>query len=172
MLRSPAYAWNDRLALSQYYCLSFAWQITGAKAVTLLNAGAPIAYDFDAGLDTLAEITALLPNMTTDEFVAATAFGSTAMGTDAFGFVIDMAGELGGSPGQARRVRWVEAYVQGASSACLCALFPGQTTALTNALTNQCTVGSLGNIAGHFVVTGLDALTSGSMALKIYLEIK
>lgn len=172
-LRPSPYAWNDAIQASQYQELVFAWSITGAKAASLLNAGAPIAHTFDAGLDTLAEITAALPNMTTDEFTAATAWGSTAMGTDAFGFVIDMSGEYGAATGQARRVRFVECHVSGtASSVPLIAAFAGQQTALTNALTNQCTVGSLGNIGGHIVVTGLDALTSGLILLRIYLENK
>jgi hypothetical protein len=84
-----------------------------------------------------------------------------------------MSGEPGAATGQARQVRAVEVHLAGtASSVPLIAAFAGQTTALTNALTNQCTVGSLGNIAGHFVVTGLDALTTGMLIVKIYLEIK
>lgn len=172
-LKPDIYAWNPAVQDSQYQCLTFAWSITGAKTISLLSAGAPIATTFDAGLDTLAEITAALPNMTTDEFTAATAWGSTAMGTDAFGFVIDMSGEAGAATGQARRVRYVVCHVAGtASSVPLIAGFAGQTTALTNALTNQCTVGSLGNIGGHFVVTGLDALTTGLILLQIYVEMK
>ena len=89
-LRPSPYAWNSKAQLGQYHVLNLAWNITGATAATLLNEGFPVLHGFAAELDTLAEITAALPNMTTDEFVAATAWGSTAMGTGAFGCVIDM----------------------------------------------------------------------------------
>lgn len=173
MLRPSVYAWNDKVQQGQYQELRLAWNITGAKAATLLNVGFPVLTSFDAGMDTLAEITAALPNMTTDEFVAATAWGSTAMGTGAFGFVIDMDGTPGSADGQARQVMWVTCHVSGtASSVPLIASFAGQSSALTNALTNQCTVGSLGNIGGHIVVTGLDALTAGVIDLSIILATK
>jgi len=166
MLRPGSYAWNDKVQGAQYASIRLAWDITGAKAATLLNSGFPVATSFDAGLDTLTEITAILPNMTTDEFVAATAFGTTAMGTGAFGFVIDM-------EGQARKVLWMSCHVSGtASSVPLISSVKGQSSALTNALESQVTVGSLGNVAGHLLVTGLDGLTAGLIELTIYLELK
>lgn len=164
-LRLMDYPWNDALQDSQWHVLNLAWTITGAKGVSKIGL-LPVAHTFDAGLDTLAEITAILPNLTTDEFVAATAFGALAMGVDAFGFIVDM-------NGQARAVKYVVSHVAGtAASVPLIAAFAGQTTALTNALTNQATVSSLGNVAGHFVVTGLDALTSGMLLVDVYLEMK
>lgn len=160
------YYWNDKVQQGQYTVLRLAWNITGAKAASLINDGFPVVTSFDAGLDTLAEITAALPDMTTDEFVAATAFGSTAMGTGAFGFVIDMGGQV-------RRVRWMTVHVSGtASSVPLISSVIGQTTALTDSLASQVTAGSLGNVAGHILVTGLDGLTSGVIEINLHLELK
>ncbi|HYD02008.1 MAG TPA: hypothetical protein VEB22_12340 [Phycisphaerales bacterium] len=178
-MRPAVYAWNDKLQSSQPQCVRLAFKITGAKTVTEVL-GAPVAYTFDAGLDTAAEIAAILPDLAaaTDEFTAATAWGSTAMGTDAFGFIVDMGG-------QARKVLYVEARLYGGSDANITSMngvtgadpvlgcgFQGQTTALTNALTNQCTVSSQGNVGGHIVITGLDALTAGLLVIDIYVQVK
>jgi hypothetical protein len=179
MFTTPRYPWSDKLASSQVQKVTLAFKITGTKTVTELL-GAPVAYTFDGGLDTAAEIAAVLSNLTAadDEFVAATAFGSTAMGTDAFAFIIDM-------EEQAREVKFVEARLYGGSDANITSMngvtgadpmlgagFAGQTTALTDALTNQCTVSSNGNIGGHIVITGLDALTAGLLVIDLYVKVK
>lgn len=174
----PGYfAWNESLQRSIPTVIPVALKITGAKAVSnFLNL--PIVTTFDAGMDTAAEITAALPAISTDEFVAATAFGSTAMGTDALAIVVDCGGQV-------REVKYVEVLVFGGSDANITSMngvtganpvlgisFQGQATALTNALTNQATASSVGNIGTHFAVTGLDALTAGMVVVRFHVTLK
>lgn len=94
------------------------------------------------------------------EVVAATAFGSTAMGTDSMGFVINMNGQC--AAGLTMRAGlWVSSEVEDCVAA--------SSSALTDALSTAWTVTSAGNIYGRTVLTGLDAATCVLMIELLWL---
>ncbi len=139
--------------------------ITAAKTVSWIGIKPEIITGFDTGDFTQAAIDALLNS--TNEVLAATAFGSTAMGTDAFGFVLNCLGQV-------RAVRSMTVAtnigVGGATVSCVCA---GQTSALPNTLPALARVQTTsgGNIAAQFVITGLDAATSGLLQIRLITEL-
>lgn len=87
----------------------------------------------------------------TNEVVAATAFGSTAMGTDSLGFVINMGGQAASLIAMEATL-WLTSEVQDGVT--------GTTTALTDALSTAVCITSAGNIYGRAVLTGFDAGSS------------
>lgn len=161
---------NDAAARHQFRRLVFAFQVTGAKTAVLIS---PIP-EATFGFDTPGSVTAPLGQTTIDnllgsvnEVIAATAFGATALGTDAFGFVINMNGQIKSVAGAS-----IVSNV-GASGALVSASCLGQTTALPNTLPALARVQktSLGNLAGQFVLAGLDTATSGIVFLEVFVEL-
>lgn len=165
---------NEKLARSQYPVLDSIITITGAKTNSDQNYPyqAPILYGYDSTDLTQALVEAFLGH--TSAIVCATAFGSTAMGTDALGFVIDMTGVNPGNPGngQALQISGVEAiFTTAAGAQAASALWvPGSRTALPNTLASAAAVSSDGDIYGHVVLTGLDAATAGFVHLRFYFQ--
>jgi hypothetical protein len=95
----------------------------------------------------------------TNEVVASSAFGATALGADAFGLVIQ-------TLGQVKELVSVNVFGNvGASGAVSRAMTGGQTTALTNTLPALAAaqVTANGNIALQAVLAGLDAAPVGSV---------
>jgi len=76
----------------------------------------------------------------TGDILGDTAFGSTAMGTDSFGFVVDMSG-------QAARAVAIEAVIY--ETATLGTCVAGTSTALTDALSTAFCCSPLGNLYGR-----------------------
>ena len=99
------------------------------------------------------------------DITAATSFGSTAMGTDSMGFVINMAGQAKSAlwaHGDAFLTSNAQFYVNGNGTS---------TTALANTLTAGFAVTAAGNIYGRLIVTNLDSQT-GSVKLQLGVYLK
>lgn len=164
---------SDRLARSQAQSLRFRWSITGASTVTPeTTLYFPILTGFTTSLSQSAVnafFTATTPGKTTS-IVAATSFGTTAMGTDAMGFVIDCEGGVsqvlsvrascwqtaGGTPAN------TETYVLGTQGV----------AALPNTLVAAVGVSAEGDIYGHVVCTNLTAATAGFLDLEVFFRSK
>jgi hypothetical protein len=173
----PLFLKNEKLAQSQYSTLDVMLSITGAKT----NADNNYPYKFPAlfGYDstdlTQTLVEAFLGH--TSQIVCATAFGSTAMGTDALGFVIDMGAAISvqtglSSGGQASQVSgiYVQAALTSTASAAVApvtAWVPGSRSALPNTLASAIAVSPEGDLYGHVVITGLDAATAGFVQIKV-----
>lgn len=96
------------------------------------------------------------------EVVAATAFGSTAMGTDSLGFVINL-------NGQAAECISVEGTLYDSTVIGKGAV--ASTSALTDALSTAVAATSSGNVYGRVVASGLDA-SSSMLMLRVQVRLK
>lgn len=163
---------NDSLARHQTEPIRLVFSITGAKAAVILGSN---PFQATWGFDVAAGVTSPLGQTTidnllssTNEVIAATAFGSTAMGTDAFGLVVNCDGQL-------KNIRTMHVYSScGTAGASVDAIAAGTTTALPNTLPAvaraYCTVN--GNFAAQFVLTGLDAATAGVIIIDLDVDLK
>jgi hypothetical protein len=99
------------------------------------------------------------------DITAATSFGSTAMGTDAFGFVVNMGG-------QAKSAVWAKADAYLTANASFLVMGAGlTTTALPNTLTVGFAITPAGNLYGRFIITNLDSQTGNvHVQLGCYLK--
>lgn len=125
---------------------------TGVPSLPAVAAGYPVIFGTatNTGNLTQAAIDAFLGS--TSEIVAATAFGSTAMGTDSLGFVINLGGQAAGLLAMEATLYIAEAEITEGVT--------GVTTALTDALTTAVSITTAGNIYGRAVLTGFDAGSS------------
>lgn len=99
------------------------------------------------------------------DITAATSFGSTAMGTDAFGFVINMSG-------QAKSALWAKGDSYLTANAQFLSVGNGtSTTALANTLTAGFAVTPAGNLYGRLIITNLDSQT-GTVHLQCAAYLK
>lgn len=167
-MRFPVYK-NSALAMHQVDAeIVLMYKITGAKTGSWLPFAPQVLVGYDTGAPLAqADIDALLGS--SNEFVAATAFGSTAMGTDALGIVLNCDGQVVyGDAGYAR--------VEGVLGSTSVNLGPVQvqTSALPNTLAApiRCQVSSAGNLALQIVATGLDAATAGLLVVRIGVKLK
>lgn len=152
--------WNDKAQSAEARVLHMIFKITAAKTVAD-QLGSPTLSTFDAFASQSVIDTYL---GTTNEFLLA-AFDATSMGTDAFGGVIDMGGQV-------KEVVKMDivSYTAGAVSAEKYVL---SSSALTStSLTSEVAKGSSGNVGFKAVLTGVDALTSGHVEVKIYWKSK
>ena len=138
---------QDVIQKKQVACVEF-FLLDTAKTITYTQQqmGIPWIVGHDAGDFTQAASDALIG--TNDISNVTTAFGSTAMGTDALGFIINLGGQAA-----ALEAIIVTAYL----SAVVVAYAPP--TTVGNTLANQAAVTTAGNVYGHVVLTGLDAGT-------------
>lgn len=153
---------NDALARHQKAAIELIYDITAAKGGAFV-AGRPQAIvGYDAGDFVQSAIDALLGS--TNE-VLATAFGSTAMGTDALGIILNCDGQIAA-------VHSVEIYaVAGTTKSSQLGLVAAPTNgSLATVARVSCT--SLGNIALQCVVTDLDASTAGKLVIRILADLK
>lgn len=183
----PLFLKNEKLARSQYATLDAIISITGAKTYSDTNYpyAAPILFGYDAADLTQTKVEAFLNHKS--GITCATSFGSTALGTDTLGFVVDMAGFPIANPpastdpsskGQAYSVAGIE-VVAALSATTSAAVAPvvawiagtsPATTTLPNTLASAVGVSTDGDIYGHVVVTGLDAATAGWVHLTWYFS--
>lgn len=168
---------NEKLSRSQYPVIDALITITGAKTNADQNYPyqAPILFGYDSTDLTQALVEGFLGH--TSQIVCATAFGSTAMGTDALGFVIDMGGLISvqtglSAGGQAAQLSGVEVlFTTAAGAQAVSGLWvPGSRTALPNTLASAAAVSPDGDIYGRVVLTGLDAATAGYVHLRWYFQ--
>lgn len=154
--------------LQQFEPVTLDFIITvGASAALTVNAnilGYPMLVGSAASGDlTQASIDAYLG--VSGDITAATSFGSTAMGTDALGYVINMGG-------QAKSALWAHADSFLTANAAFLSVGAGTvTTALPNTLTAGFAVTPAGNLYGRFVVTNLDSQT-GSVKIQLACYLK
>ena len=130
------------------FCVTLA---SGVPTVCTGQLGYPVFVGKDAGDFTQALIDTFLGS--TSEFAVTTAFGSTAMGTDTIGFVLNL-------KGQAKSACWVAGMWSGvATDPGSMAIGPGKgtvTTVLADTLVTTCAVTTLGNIYGRITLEGYD----------------
>lgn len=132
-----------------------------------LASGVPSLLSVMSGYPILLGVAAELTQSVVDAFLgvsgditAATSFGSTAMGVDAIGFVVNM-------QGQAAAAVLAESVLYDATRIFNSVAGAGTTTtALPNTLTQGFAVTAGGNLYGRLIPTGLDASSS---LLKIEL---
>lgn len=154
---------NDALARHQKAYIDLIYTVSGAKAGSFASLAprALVAYD-NGTAPTQADIDALLSS--TNEFVQATVFGSTALGLDAIALVLDCDGQIAAVSGI--EIKSVLGTTQAAQV--------GLSAVLANTLPTlpRVAVSSLGNIAVQAVLTGLDAATSGALFIRIHCDLK
>jgi hypothetical protein len=158
---------EDKLASHQKVDIEVAYVITGAKTGRFILPAPLAIVGYDTGDFSQAAIDALLG--TTNEFIAATAFGATAMGTDALGLVLGLAGQAAVT---AECFMHMSANIGGTAVAV--PVVKGQVSALPNTLATspRMQVGANGNLAIQAVITGLDAATSGMVTFRLSIQPK
>lgn len=148
---------QSQLAASQPHTLTLAFVVTsGAVTQLLTSSKLPIIFGTAAGDFTQAAVNALLGSSGTDEIDTSVAFGSTAMGVDAFGFVLDCDGQIKDVIGLESTLYAVEQDN-----------FVPKVASLPNTLTEGLLITPAGNLAGRVIPTGLDAAT-GYLIVKIH----
>lgn len=156
MSSTSLHYWNEKLPKTQPRKLKFLYDITGAKAMTSLIAGIPVLHSFDA-IASQAVIDDHLGS--TNEFLLAE-FDATAMGTAAVCFIINMGG-------QAAKCLTAKISTIAASGVPDVVKQIQFSTLTASTLETAAELSSLGNIAVKAVLTGLDALTDGTVELEI-----
>jgi hypothetical protein len=160
-MTSPGlFFWQDKIGKTNPHVVDFTFQITAAKTITNVPVGTPVLTSFDA-IASQSVINDFLG--TTDEFLVA-AFDATAMGTDAFACIVNMAGQVDD-------LFKVEYYIDDGSTHADVAKLP-VATLTASSLSTQCAKGAYGNMALRLVYTGLDALTSGIICIRFYFKSK
>ena len=161
---------DSRIAASQPHVLHLVFTITAGAPTQLLTKNLPpVIFGVAAGDFTQAAVNALLAKdsngddlsaSSTAEIDTTVAFGSTAMGVDAFGFVISCDGQIDDVLG-------MEATLYDAEQD----NFVPKAASLPDTLTEGLFITPAGNLAGRVIPTGLDAET-GYLSLKIYFYSK
>lgn len=146
--------WSEKLPKTQPRMLKLVYQINGAKDATEVVPGGAALVGFDA--ITQAAINAHLG--TSSEFTTAQ-FDATSMGTNAFGGVINMAG-------QCQRVVYMDARFVDTTEQ------DSEIVKVSDSLTDstlqtEVAAGANGNIGFKAELTGVDAATSGMIIIDI-----
>lgn len=156
MAVSSLFYYNDQLGKVVPNELVLQFKVTGAKASSALVANTAILTSYDA-IASQSVIDSFLG--TSSEFAVA-AFDATAMGVDAFAVIVNMTG-------QARKLLSVSAKLFTAANGASvnqCADVAEGLTAST--LACEGALGAAGNLAGRFVIAGLDAAVSGMIEVR------
>lgn len=165
VLRENALAGHQRAVIDLHYL------ITGAKTGSWMSQLPEITSGYDApGSATAALGQTTIDNLlgSTNEFVAGTAFGATAMGLDAFAFVLNLDGQAVYSNEATLRVT---CNIGGTTTV---DEVKAQITALPDTLAApaRMQVSSAGNVAVQFVKAGLDAATAGLIHFELILKLR
>ena len=148
--------WQEKLYKGAPRTMTFEYEITGAKAVSPLIQGIPVLSSFDA--ITQPTIDTFLG--TSSEFTTAK-FDAVAMGVDAFGIIVDMAGQV---------QQFLSAYItvySGANGATVVPEGIKQAGLTDSTLATEAALSSLGNLGFRGIVAGLDALGSGLIKIEL-----
>lgn len=161
MAEPSIFLYQDKFGKSQPRVLYFNWKITGAKTVVALPVSAPVltAYDAIAAQSTIDNFLG-----TTSEFNVL-AFDATSMGTDAFAFLVPMAGQGARLDGFSVRV------FSGTGSATVYSVGTWNNGLTNTTLETACALGTGGNLAVKcsFAQAGaFDSLTSGFIEAHVY----
>ena len=160
MTQVSLFPWSTQLQLADVRTTRLLYQITGTKTVSPLPVNTATFTFFDA-LSSQAQINDFLG--TTNEFLY-TAFGSTAMGNDAFAGLVAM-------NNQAADLYGVSGNVFSGSNGATVTPQGVTESAITDTLATQCEIGAYGNIAFKFAwgnTPDFDALTSGLIVVDLY----
>lgn len=164
--------WSGALQQHQMDVIELTWLITGTQAASIVGQKPEITYGFNAAgtpTDELGQTT--IDNLIGSNIItAATSFGSTAMGTDAFGFVLSTKGQL-----DKLYYGRLEVYTTSLSTVIAGGLDYSVTSmpnTLPTAGSPRFAKTSTGDVAGLFVFTGLDALTSGFIRVSLFGRFK
>ncbi len=161
MADTSLFYWQEKFGKTQPRMMILEWQITAAKTVSTVPMGTPVLTTFDA-IASQSTIDNFLG--TSSEFTIAQ-FDATSMGNDAFGCIINTAGQVSSALGFE-----ISCY----SSAGLTTevrRFSGSNGLTASTLETALGVGAYGNLA--FKVDfgntpDFDGLTSGYILAKIY----
>ena len=155
--------YSSLLGKQQPRTLVFQFSITGAATFSEVNP--PFAVlSTNAAIATQAVIDTYLG--TTNEFLVA-AFDATAMGVDAFAIIAN----LGGQAYQLTAARARTASGTGGGTV-VSREVQKSATLTASSLTSEAALGANGNVAARFVLTGLDALTSGLITVELDIVAK
>jgi hypothetical protein len=168
--------WQEKLASSQDIVeLKLLFSVTSGAVAALTTTSYPAIIGSASTDFTIATTNALLvydstgaalSTTATTELATTTMFGSTAMGTDAFGYIIYCGGQV-------KTAHMATARLDGtASSVPLSESIIAVTTEPGNSLANAVYKTPAGNLAGRFVITGLDALSDGQLTVSLFVSIK
>ena len=150
---------NDAAQRHQTTKISFLYEITGTKTVVPMGSYPSAVAGFDTGTFTQAALDAATG---TANDVLAAVYGSTAMGTDAFGLVAGI--------GNVQKVIAATFQVVASQGAIQ------KRTAVANTLASTTEIRAVettaGNLAVQLVLTGLDALTAGVIAIDVLVILK
>ena len=149
---------------NQFTVLNYHFTVNSNAAVLLPSGdnGSRIIFGYSAAAPlTTAAIDAYTG--LTGDIVGDTAFGSTAMGTDAFGFVVDLQGQA--AKAVALQAILFDSTFVGVGVA-------GTATALTDALTTAFCCSPLGNVYGRAILAGFDAASTKHMWLRLVVKLK
>ncbi len=158
------YAKEDELILK--------WNITGAKTSTPLplnRSSVMTVYDAISSQTTIDNFLG-----TTNEFLIAQ-FDATAMGTDAFGFIVNMSGQATGlnttnNKAQAAQLlcATISMYSGSQGATAVNEGVVSVATLTSSSLATECAVGSYGNLAVRAILSGLDILTVGIIVARLH----
>lgn len=158
---------DDRLKRSQFDEVTFEFLVTAAKTATQMTLqGAPVIFGFDTGDFVQASVDTLLG--TANDVVVATSYGSTAMGTNAFGFVV--------AHGSCKKVISVTAssyQTAGGTPENNFVMFAGagaSQTALPNTLVANCAPTAAGNFYGKVILGNIDSATAAVIKITVRIE--
>lgn len=159
---------SGRLASAQPYEVKLFFTVTGGAVTQLLTRDLPpVIVGVTDGAFTQAAVNKLLEvdstgadlsAVSTAEVNVPVAFGATAMGTDALGFVVYCAGQI-------ERVAGAKALLLQASED---SKWIPVATSLPDTLSAGLLVTPAGNLAGRVILTGLDSAT-GVVELSLYV---
>lgn len=151
--------YQDQLGKVDPHVTQLVFDITGAGAATAVpaNSASLITYEAIASQSVIDEFLG-----TTNEFLVA-AFDATSMGVDAFGCIVNMAGQV-------KQLAYVEVlcYSGAGGSTLVSRGFQPVATLTGSSLTTECALGASGNVAVRAILTGLDALTDGTIVVKLH----
>jgi hypothetical protein len=149
--------WSDKVQRGMPIQTKFCYKITGAKAVTEQTSAASKVF-FDALSSQADDIDAFLE--TTNEFLLAS-FAATPMGTGAIGFLFNM-------EGQVQELIAVEVkLMSGTDLSTIARTAQNVFTTVGATLAQSFALGANGNVAGHTVFTGLDAMNAGIIEVTL-----
>lgn len=157
MADTSLFYYNEKLGKTNPRELILMYNITGAKTSVLRPVGGPVltVYDAIAAQSTIDNFLG-----TTNEFTISQ-FDATAMGTDAVAGIINMTG-------QAKYLCGVTASLYSSTNFATLGASTSVGTGLTaSTLATESALGAYGNMAFRVILTGLDALTSGVLVVRV-----
>jgi hypothetical protein len=167
---------HDKLERSQLSILRFEFSVASGVASLISGApGAPLIFGETATPFTIALVNALLEfdstgaalsTTSTSELATTTMFGSTAMGTDAFGIVVACGGGV-------KKAHFIRAIEYSNSSSAIKGEYKGANSSEPgNSLASALWTTPAGNVAARLVINGHDSISAGFLSVEIGVVLK